>query len=59
MNKKSSMVEPSLADIEQAQQDLRTSIEASKVLAEKSQQLIARHRQQAEPPAPQPLPPVT
>ena len=48
MTKKNHMAEAGLADIEQTQKELRTSIEASKALTEKSEQLIARHRQQVE-----------
>lgn len=48
MSKKILSADATLAAIEQTQQDLRTSIEASKVLAEKSERLIARHRRQVD-----------
>ena len=48
MSTKNLTVDATLAAIEQTQQDLRTSIEASKALAEKSERLIARHRQQVD-----------
>ena len=48
MSTQKSSADASLAAIEQTQKELRTSIEASKALAEKSERLIARHRQQVE-----------
>jgi hypothetical protein len=59
VNKKTSMLESNLADIEQAQSELRSSIEKSKVLAEQSQQMITRHRRQLEDAAPTPARPLT
>jgi hypothetical protein len=53
------MLESNLADIEQAQSELRSSIEKSKVLAEQSQQMITRHRRQLEDAAPAPARPLT
>lgn len=59
MNKKSTIMDSRLAQIEQIQNELRTSIAASKALTEESEQLIARNRRQAEPapvpPAPRPV----
>jgi hypothetical protein len=58
VNKKNSMVEASLAAVEQSQKELRTSIEASKAFAEMSEQLIARHRRQVDGEAAVPTPSV-
>ena len=52
MNKTIGMGESRYADIEKTQEALRVSIEKSKALAEESDQLIARHRKQAENPLP-------
>jgi hypothetical protein len=48
VSKQNPETDASLAEIERTQKELRTSIEASKALAEKSERLIARHRQHIE-----------
>lgn len=51
---KKNMIESAIAEIEQTQHELRASIEASKVLTEQSEELIARHRSEnPRPEAPQ------
>ena len=52
MNKKTGMADTQFAAIEQTQDALRVSIEKTKVLAEESDKLIARHREQSEKPQP-------
>ena len=52
MNKKTCMADTQFAAIEQTQDALRVSIEKTKVLAEESDKLIARHREQGEKPQP-------
>ena len=52
MNKKTGMGDTQFAAIEQTQDALRVSIEKSKGMAEQSDTLIARHREQGEKPQP-------
>ena len=48
MNKKTGMGDTQFAAIEQTQDALRVSIEKSRGMAEQSDKLIARHREQGE-----------
>ena len=63
MNKKTGMGDTQFAAIEQTQDALRVSIEKSKGMAEESDKLIARHREQGEKlqsvEDPMPAPPVS
>lgn len=63
MNKKTGMGDTQFAAIEQTQDALRLSIEKSKGMAEQSDKLIARHREQGEKlqpvKDPMPAPPVS
>ena len=52
MNKKTGMGDTQFAAIEQTQDALRVSIEKSKGMAEQTDKLIARHREQGEKPQP-------
>ena len=52
MNTKTGLADTQVAAIEQTQDALRVSIETTKVLAEESDKLIARHREQGEKPQP-------
>jgi hypothetical protein len=58
VDRKIHRTDASLAEIEQTQKELRTSIEASKAFAEMSEQLIARHRRQVDGEAAVPTPSV-